>query len=73
MICRIAQGIESKFWTAITPIMTDEGFIMKTVKATKQVFQNKALNIALLILVWAAIGFVSGMIIGRIIFILQLL
>lgn len=72
MICRFTQAVEIKFWTAITPIMTDEGFLMKMMRATKQAIHNKALNIAVLILVWAAIGFVTGMIIGRLIFMFQL-
>ena len=72
-IYRITQGIEIKFWNIITPMMSDEGVLMKTIRSSKGGVLGKPLNIALLILIWAAIGFVSGMLIGRIIVILQLL
>jgi hypothetical protein len=72
-IYRITQGIEIKFWNIITPMMSDEGVLMKTIRSTKRGVRGQPLNIALLILIWAAIGFVSGMLIGRIILILQLL
>ena len=72
-IYKMALRFEIKFWNAIIPVMTDEGFLMKIIRATKQGVQRKAINTAVLILIWAAIGFVSGMLIGRIILILQLL
>ena len=72
-IYRITQGIEIKFWNIVTPMMSDEGALMKTIRYGKRGMRGQPLNIALLILIWAAIGFVSGMLIGRIILILQLL
>jgi hypothetical protein len=72
-IYQITQGIEIKFWNAITPLMSEEGVLMKTIRAAKRHTGRKPINTALLILIWATIGFVSGMLIGRIIIILQLL
>ena len=72
-IHQITQGIENKFWNLITPLMTDEGVLMKAIRATKQGVQDKRINIILLIFIWAAIGFVSGMLIGRVITILQIM
>lgn len=72
-IYQITQGIEIKFWNVITPFMSEEGVLMKTIRAAKRQTERKPINTALLILIWAAIGFVSGMLIGRIIIILQLL
>jgi len=71
--CGIVQDVEIKFWKVIIQVMADEGILMKTLRTTKKVLHGKALNVALLVLVWAAIGFVSGMLIGRVLLILQLL
>ncbi|MFU8827171.1 MAG: hypothetical protein ACNA70_06735 [Brevefilum sp.] len=70
-INRMAQNIEIKFWNAIIPVMTDEGILMKTFRVTKKAVQEKVFNILMLILLWAAIGFVSGVLIGRILWIVQ--
>lgn len=70
-ICRLAQTIEIKFWNVIIPVMEEEGPIMKTINSIKHVLRVKAVYIALLVFIWSAVGFVSGMIIGRIIMILQ--
>lgn len=72
-IYKMAQNLEIQFWNAIILVMTNEGLLMKTIRATKRGVHRKAINTAVLILIWAAIGFVSGMLIGRIILILQLL
>lgn len=72
-VYRLAQDLEIKFWNAIIPVMQKEGPLMKTIRTMKRFSQNKAVNIILLILIWAAIGFVSGMIVGRIIWLFQIL
>jgi len=70
-INRMAQDIEIKFWNAIIPVMTDEGILMKTFRVANKAVQGKIFNMVMLILIWAAIGFVSGMLIGRIIWMIQ--
>jgi hypothetical protein len=72
-IYRITQGIEIKFWNLVILLMEDEGPLMKTIRTVKKTTGKSVVNIFLLILIWAAIGFVSGMIIGRFILIFQLL
>jgi hypothetical protein len=72
-IYRLAQDLEIKFWNAIIPAMQKEGSLMKTIRTAKRFSQNKAVNIILLIIIWAAIGFVSGMIVGRVIWLFQIL
>lgn len=67
----MAQDIEIKFWNAIIPVMTDEGILMKTFRVINKAVQGKIFNIVMLILIWAAIGFVSGMLIGRLIWMIQ--
>jgi hypothetical protein len=72
-IYHITQDIELKFWKLIIPIMDEEGPLMKTLHTTTQAARTKLIHIALLVIVWAAIGFISGMLIGRVIWILQVL
>jgi hypothetical protein len=72
-IYRLAENFEIKFWNAIIPVMAEEGPLMKTIRSIKQISPSKPRNIALLILIWAAIGFVSGVILGRLILIFQIL
>lgn len=72
-IARMTQNMEIKFWNLIIPVMEEKGPLMKTIHSFKRASSAKIVNIVLLILIWAAIGFVSGMIIGRFMWILQLL
>lgn len=72
-IYHLTQTIEIKFWKLITPIMDEKGPLMKTLHNAQQAARTKLIHIALLVIVWAAIGFISGMLIGRVIWILQLL
>ena len=72
-IYRLAQNLEIKFWNLIIPVMEEEGPLMKTIRSVKRVSREKHNLIAVLILIWAAIGFITGMIIGRVILLLQIL
>jgi hypothetical protein len=72
-VYRLAHNLEIKFWNVIIPVMAEEGPLMKTIRSIKQITPTKPRNIALLILIWAAIGFVSGVILGRLMMILQIL
>lgn len=72
-IYRLAKNFEIRFWNVMIPVMEEEGPIMKTIHAMKRVSRGKPGLIALLVFIWAAIGFVSGMIIGRVIVLFQLL
>ena len=72
-VYRLANNLEIKFWNIIIPVMAKEGPLMKTIRSIKQITPTKPRNIARLILIWAAIGFVSGVILGRLMMILQIL
>ena len=72
-IYRLAQTIEIKFWNLIIPVIEEEGPLMKTIHTLKRVSCAKAGYIALLVLIWSAIGFVTGMIIGRVFWMMQFL
>jgi len=72
-IYHLAQTIEIKFWNVIIPIIEEEGPLMKTIHSIKRASRAKTGYIALLVFIWSAIGFVSGMIIGRVLWMLQFL
>jgi hypothetical protein len=72
-VYRLAQNLEIKFWNTVIPVMAEEGPLMKTIRSFKHITPTKPRNIALLLLIWAAIGFVSGVILGRLILLFQIL
>lgn len=72
-IANIAQRLEIKIWNIMIPVMDEKGALMKVISIIKHVYQSKPGYLILLIFVWAKIGFVSGLIFGRIIGMLQLL
>ena len=72
-IQQMTQRWEIKFWDLLTPIIAEEGPLMKKFHLIKINFRTKTAFLWLLGLVWAAVGFVSGMILGRVIDLLQFL
>lgn len=70
---RFTQSLEIKFWNVIIPVIENEGLLMKGLQSMKRRFFTKQSQIAFLVLVWSAIGFVSGMIIGRVLWLLQII
>lgn len=70
---KLVQHFEIKFWGIVIPIMADSGLLMKITRFFSKIIHSKLASVILLLLIWAAIGFVSGMILGRIIWIFQLL
>lgn len=71
-IHKLAQNFEMKFWDIVTPFMADEGPIMKTINVINGVIKSRAGYLALLIFVWAGVGFVSGLILGRLFWMIQI-
>jgi len=71
-IHKLAKNLEIKFWDALIPIMEEKGPIMKIKQFLYGIIHSKPGYLALLILIWGAVGFVAGMLIGRIIGIIPL-
>jgi hypothetical protein len=69
---KLTKTIEIKFWDTITPLMDAKGPIMKTRKYLYKTIHTKVGFLFLLILVWGSVGFVSGLLIGRLLGILPL-
>lgn len=72
-INKIAQTLEINFWKLIIPIIQEEGPLMKTIRSIKKSPYSKLSYIAILIFLWAAIGLVSGIILGRLFVLFQIL
>ena len=72
-ISNLANILEIKFWNSVIPIIQEEGPLMKTIRTFNKSPYVKVRSIGFLIFIWAAIGFVSGIILGKLIVILQLL
>lgn len=64
---RLVRKMEMKFWDTVTPLMGDNGPILKTKNALYKTIHSKSGFLGLLILVWSAVGFTAGLLIGRVI------
>ncbi len=69
---KLVQHCELKFWGVVITIMAESGFLMKITRFFSSIIHSKPASVILLFLIWAAIGFVSGLILGKIIWIFQL-
>lgn len=72
-INQIADVFEIKFWNIIIPFMEEKGPIMKIIRWFKKLINSKAGFLILLFLVWAAVGLIFGLTLGRVIWMFQLL
>ena len=72
-IHKLAQNFEMKFWDIVIPFMADEGPVMKSINVIKDAIRSREGFITLLLLVWGAVGFVSGLVLGRLIELIQIL
>lgn len=71
-IYKLTQRFEIQFWNFILPIIEEKGPLMKLINSTQNTLRAKTTRIALLIFVWAGVGFVSGLIIGKLMMVLNL-
>ena len=69
---RLVRKMEMKFWDTVTPLMDESGPILKTKKFLNKTLHSKTGYLGLLILVWSAIGFTAGLVIGRVISLLPM-
>ena len=68
---KITQRFETTFWDLVTPIIAEKGPLMKTIHFFRNLILSIPTTKAVLILVWAAIGFVSGLLLGRLMMLLN--
>jgi hypothetical protein len=68
----IFQKSEMQFWKMLTPMMGEKGFLMKVVEFLRKIFRSRIGYFGLLAVIWASIGFLSGVVLGRVIWMVQL-
>jgi hypothetical protein len=71
-LVELSQFVEIKFWNIVTPMMAEKGPLMKIIKTHQRILSSRAGYLMTLLIVWAAVGFLSGMVLGRIIWIVQM-
>lgn len=64
---KITKRAEIKFWDAITPIMAVGGPILRIRKAIYHVLHTKPGFVIILAVLWGAVGFLSGLLIGKVV------
>lgn len=69
---RLVRKLEMKFWDTVTPLMDSDGPILKSKRFVYKTIHSKAGFMGMLVLVWSAVGFVSGLLIGKVISIFPL-
>lgn len=71
-LLQVTQICEIQFWNAIIFIMEEGGVLMKIIQFIKKSLISRVGFLVFLFLTFAAVGFLSGMILGRIIWMVQL-
>ena len=64
---RMNRKMEVKFWDTVTPLMDENGPILKTKRMFSKTIHSKAGFMGLLVLIWSAVGFTAGLVIGKVI------
>lgn len=61
------QNCEMKFWNTVTPVLGKQPADRKFQLISNDLVQHRSKYIALLVVIWGFVGFVAGLVIGRII------
>ena len=70
-IHNLTQDAEIKFWDFAINMMAEDGPISKLIGFFRRILDTKIGSLALLIIVWASVGFIAGLIIGKIVSLIQ--
>ena len=69
----LTQYVEIRIWNLVIALIEQANPIMKVIQSSNQQRLAKNVLFLRLLIVWAAVGFVTGLIIGRIIWMMQLM
>ena len=58
--------LENKLWGVAIKIMNDDGIILNSIKWVSDIIHSKAGFFSLCLVVWAAVGFLLGLVLGKI-------
>jgi hypothetical protein len=72
-IAELAQTFESKFWLIVIPILDANGPVLKMMDYSRRLMRTRAGFLCFLFTVWAAVGFMLGLVLGKMIWIVQAL
>jgi len=70
-LLRLSNFFEIQFWTILIRLMEEDGLIMHLTQGIKRLVHTKAGLMVFLFLVLSTIGFLSGLILGRLYLIIQ--
>lgn len=68
---KVVQSIENKFWGAAIKVMKEDGLLLKGVNWISTIVHSRAGYYGLCLLVWAAVGFLLGLVLGKIYWFIQ--
>ena len=68
---KVFQSFETRFWKVVTPMMGEKGILMKIIQFFQNILKSRIGYLILLGIIWAAVGFLSGMMLGRVIYLVQ--
>lgn len=71
-IYRLPRHLEISFWKTILPAMEKEGLIMKITHNLYRIIHTKLGYMLLLIIVWGAVGFVLGLLMGQVLLLFEM-
>lgn len=71
-IHNITQGFEMKFWHFVIDMLDEDGPIVTFIQFFKRILDTRIGSLALLIIVWASVGFIAGLIIGKLVSLVQI-
>ncbi len=72
MICEnYAQKFEMKLWNLLIPVMESKGPLMNSLILFRKILNNRLIYLVLLLFLWAKIGFIAGMVTGRLVLLFQ--
>lgn len=69
----LTQYVEIRIWNLVIALIEQANPLMKVIQSSNQQRLAKNVLFLRLLIVWAAVGFVTGLIIGRIIWMMQLM
>jgi hypothetical protein len=71
-IHNITQDFEMKFWHFVIDMLDEDGPIVTFIQFFKRIMDTRIGSLALLIIVWASVGFIAGLIIGKLVSLVQI-
>jgi hypothetical protein len=69
---KFAQSFEVKFWDRFIPAMNESPFIQGVINILYQITHSKPGYITVIFLIWCLIGFLTGLVVAKLLFLMQM-